>query len=233
VRLAKGDRFALQKGDVIKAVQFYSAVSGTAKPLSDIHVEWDQGAFLAYTAQELADVRKLGLTVVRPNSPPIQVVLDGVEDATWPQADRGLVFDGDLRLERADTLGQALWMGVRHTGRTITRIYQSLGAMLGGRISFMKNASGPLAIAAVSYDVAGEGLSQFVLFIAMISVNLAVINFLPVPVLDGGHMVFLFYERFRGRPAPEPVRVAATLVGLVMIVSLMLFVIFLDVRNRL
>ena len=105
--------------------------------------------------------------------------------------------------------------------------------MLDGRISFTKNASGPLEIAAASYSIAGENLQLFVLFIGMISVNLAVINFLPIPVLDGGHMVFLIYEKLRGRPAPEAIRVAATFVGLAMIASLMLFVIFLDVQKRL
>jgi regulator of sigma E protease len=105
--------------------------------------------------------------------------------------------------------------------------------MAGGNISFAKNASGPLDIAAVSYSIAGESLPMFVLFIGMISVNLAVINFLPIPVLDGGHMVFLAYEWLRGRPAPEAIRVAATFVGLAMIASLMLFVIFLDVQKRL
>jgi regulator of sigma E protease len=65
----------------------------------------------------------------------------------------------------------------------------------------------------------------------MISVNLAVVNFLPIPVLDGGHMVFLIYEGLRGKPASEQVRVAATYVGLLLIGSLMLFVIFMDVRR--
>ncbi|HEY1378449.1 MAG TPA: site-2 protease family protein, partial [Gemmataceae bacterium] len=141
VSLAKGDPFTLQKGDVITKVQFYTAVSGTTKPLSWIDLKdedgklGEHGAFLAYTAQELTDVRKIGLTVIRSNAE-VQVELDGVEDMSWPQADRGLVFDGDLRLEKASTLGQALSMGVGHTWRTITRIYQSLAAMAGGRISF-------------------------------------------------------------------------------------------------
>src|SRR5205807_9015742 len=103
--------------------------------------------------------------------------------------------------------------------------------MASGNISFSKNASGPIDIAAVSYNIAGDSLPMFVLFIGMISVNLAVINFLPIPVLDGGHMVFLIYEKLRGRPAPETVRVAAPFVGVAFILSLMLFVTYLDVRR--
>jgi len=55
-----------------------------------------------------------------------------------------------------------------------------------------------------------------------------VVNFLPIPVLDGGHMVFLIYEKLRGRPPSEAVRVAAAYVGLLLIVALMLFVFYLD-----
>jgi regulator of sigma E protease len=67
----------------------------------------------------------------------------------------------------------------------------------------------------------------------VICVNLAVINFLPIPVLDGGHMAFLVYEWIRGKPAPEAVRVAATYIGLAVIASLMIFVIYLDVKRLL
>jgi regulator of sigma E protease len=60
-----------------------------------------------------------------------------------------------------------------------------------------------------------------------------VINFLPIPVLDGGHMVFLIYEKLRGKPASEAVRVGATYAGLALILSLMVFVIYLDLTRNL
>lgn len=229
---AKGASLALQKGDVIKAVRFYGSGDGAIKE-REIEIGPDQGAFLLWMAQEASRDRKMGLVIQRGEDQTFEVQLTGEEDKSWPQAARGFGFEPDLRLEKADSLAQALSMGVRYTGRLIGRIYQNLAAMLDGRISFTKNASGPISIAAVSYDIAGENLQLFVLFIGMISVNLAVINFLPIPVLDGGHMVFLIYEKLRGRPAPEAIRVAATFVGLAMIASLMLFVIFLDVQKRL
>ena len=67
--------------------------------------------------------------------------------------------------------------------------------------------------------------------LAAISVNLAVVNFLPIPVLDGGHMVFLIYEKLRGKPASEGVRVGATYAGLLLIGCLMIFVLVLDIRR--
>jgi regulator of sigma E protease len=62
-------------------------------------------------------------------------------------------------------------------------------------------------------------------------VNLAVINFLPIPVLDGGHMVFLIYEKLRGAPASEPVRAIATWAGLAVIGSVMIFIFWNDIAR--
>jgi regulator of sigma E protease len=227
------DLAGLKKDDVIKAVQLYhSSNSGKSEPLKWLDLEREQCAFTYWgLAQEEMDGRKLGLRVVRGDQPAFDVVLDGVEDSHWPMAVRGLALEYDTRLQKAGTFVDALAMGTRRTGRLISQIYQNLLAMVDGRISFKKNASGPLSIAAVSYDIAGESLSLFILFLGMISVNLAVINFLPIPVLDGGHMMFLVYEWVRGRPAPEQVRFAATFVGLALIGSLMLFVIYLDVKR--
>jgi regulator of sigma E protease len=83
----------------------------------------------------------------------------------------------------------------------------------------------------VSYKLAGEDLWQFLLFLGMISVNLAVVNFLPIPVLDGGHMVFLLWEKISGRPVPERLFALFMYTGLFLILSLMVFVLVLDVRR--
>ena len=83
---------------------------------------------------------------------------------------------------------------------------------------------GPVTIAKAAGYSAAEGMSSLLIFLTMLSANLAVINFLPIPLLDGGHMVFLAYEGIRGRPANEKFVVALHTVGFVFIVSLMLFV---------
>jgi regulator of sigma E protease len=102
--------------------------------------------------------------------------------------------------------------------------------LITGRLS-VKNLGGPIKIAETAYGVADYDFYQFMLFLGMMNINLAVINFLPIPVLDGGHMVFLIYEKLRGKPASEKVRIGATYAGLLLIGSLMLFVIFLDVSR--
>ena len=69
---------------------------------------------------------------------------------------------------------------------------------------------------------------MFLIFLTLLSANLAVVNFLPIPVLDGGHMVLLLYEGVRGKPADERVQEILTWMGLIFILGLMLFVFGLD-----
>ena len=78
----------------------------------------------------------------------------------------------------------------------------------------------------------GENFYQFLDFLAIISVNLAVINFLPIPVLDGGHMVFLLYEKIVGKPAPEKVLSTALIIGIILLAGLMILVTYLDLGGR-
>ena len=67
------------------------------------------------------------------------------------------------------------------------------------------------------------------LFLTFLSVNLAIVNFLPIPVLDGGHMMFLLYEALRGKPADERWQTTLTLIGFAFLLCLMVFVIGLDI----
>lgn len=94
-----------------------------------------------------------------------------------------------------------------------------------------KNITGPVGIAAVSYHQARQGLSHFLDLIVLISVNLAIINLLPVPILDGGHLAFLAVERVKGSPVSERTLAVAQYVGLILLVALMLYVLTNDVTR--
>ncbi len=157
----------------------------------------------------------------------IGVTLKGRPATDWPQEDRGLIFQSAVLIQQAADVGDAVRLGGLRTVRFIKTVYMNLYGYLNNRIS-VKTLSGPLTIANVAYKLAGEDFWQFLLFLGMISVNLAVVNFLPIPVLDGGHMVFLILEKILGRPVPERVFAVAMYTGLFLIVSLMLFVLFLD-----
>ena len=89
--------------------------------------------------------------------------------------------------------------------------------------------AGPGRIFQFAWLSASQGISKFLIFLTLISANLAVINFLPIPVLDGGHFVFLLYEGVRRKPADERIQLALSYLGLLLILTLMLWVIGLDI----
>ena len=143
--------------------------------------------------------------------------------------DRGLVFEPLTRLVQAPSLGAALGMGLRQAGSDLRLVYGFLGKLFRRDIN-PRLVGGPIEIAKQAGRSAQEGFSRFLLFLAMLSANLAVVNFLPIPVLDGGHMVFLLYELIFRRPPSERVVVALSYLGLALLLSMMLFVFFLDLN---
>jgi len=219
----------LQLNDVITAVRFKGI--DDAGNLKD--GEWDddlkyyQWASVDFLYQLYSP--ELDLKVKR-NEQIDDIHLTAKPATDWPLDDRGLRFQPEVRIQQATDVGDAVRLGALRTVRFIKSVYMSLYGYIKGRIS-VKTLSGPLTIANVSYKLAGEDFWQFLLFLGLISVNLAVVNFLPIPVLDGGHMVFLVLEKILGRPVPERMFAIAMYAGLFLILALMVFVLFLDVRR--
>lgn len=158
-----------------------------------------------------------------------EVELTPSDAADWyVPDDRGLVFDLKTIELKATSPLNAVVLGWRHTTNTIAQVYLTLRGLITGDVS-PKELQGPINIAKIAYHSAGVGISSFLLFLGLISVNLAVINFLPIPVLDGGHMVFLGWEAVTRRPPNERIVMTATYCGLAFVLGLMLFVIYLDI----
>lgn len=224
---SNGER--LQKGDVLQAIRFYF---GGAPMREDkwIDLKAEQWAGAWYLLQTPAEIKEVALKVKRDKEVK-EIKLTPTADTSWPLANRGFIFMRDVRRQKADDLFEAIALGFKDTHTSMMGIYQSLRGMVTGRIDPVKNLGGPLTIASQAYQVAGYDFWEFVFFIGLISINLAVINFLPIPVLDGGHMVFLIYEKIRGKPASEGVRVGATYAGLALILGLMVFVLYLDISR--
>jgi regulator of sigma E protease len=218
----------LRPDDVIKAfrLEVEGATPDEFKPDKWEDLKSDQWA-LFFLILQITDSKTVSLRVDRDKT---EMTMTAREDTGWPQFDRGVRFIPDERLHKAETLGEALSMGVNKTVFFVSQIFGNLRGVSTGRLSY-KNFGGPITIARVAFFAAGDNIYRFLVFLGIIGVNLAVVNFLPIPVLDGGHMVFLIYEKLRGKPAPEPVRVALTLVGVALILSLMVFVTFLDVSR--
>lgn len=122
----------------------------------------------------------------------------------------------------------ALAYGASETWRWIKLILHFLRSLFAGETS-ARNVGGPIMIAQFSGETARAGLETFLSFMAMLSVNLAVLNLLPIPVLDGGQLVFLGVEAVRGRALSLKQRIRLSQVGFVIILAIMVFAIGNDV----
>ena len=131
----------------------------------------------------------------------------------------GVAVAGDFRSEPL-TLVQAMGEGSRATVAASTQIVRTVRGLFSGRIS-KREVGGPILIGQLAGESARMGLDAFLGFMALISINLAVLNLLPVPVLDGGQFLFLLAEAVVRRPLPLKLRERLTMVGLVLIVVLM------------
>jgi regulator of sigma E protease len=219
----------LLKGDVITDVRPQKVnAKGEASADDWFPLKQYQGVGL-HNILQAAPTDTLELRVTRAGGT-AEVTVTTAADPSWPAVDRGLILPYDTQIQVADNPWEALEMGGHRTWRTVKVIYQTLYATIFRQIS-AKTMSGPLSIANASYNIAGHNVWQFIIFIGLININLAVVNFLPIPLLDGGHMVFLIYEKIRGKPAPEKLQEWSMWIGLAFILLLMAFVIYLDVRK--
>lgn len=183
--------------------------------------------FAFWWMQRLSD-REVRLTLKDSfQAQPRTVSLRAEEDRSWPMPTVGLRMQLLTHLEKADSPMQAMTMAWNYSRNTVTSIYLTLRSLVTQRLSY-KELHGPVGIAKEAFRQANEGLVPFLMFLGFLSLNLAVLNFLPIPVLDGGHMVFLMWEAVTRRRPSERVMIGATYVGMVFLLCLMVLVLFLD-----
>ena len=130
---------------------------------------------------------------------------------------------------KAATLGEAVSAGTRATRRFLSDVWRQLKKMLFTDEISSKNLGGIISISVISFDTASQGLPKLFFFLAILSINLAIINLLPIPILDGGHLLFLLVEAIKGSPVSERTFGYSQVVGLVMIMSLMVYVTYQDI----
>ena len=125
----------------------------------------------------------------------------------------------------------ALWKGLEDTGKWSKLTLLGMGILIKSPIERRKDIGGPLLIGKLAGDFAQAGFLSFILLMAMISVNLGVLNLLPVPILDGGHLFFLVIEAVKGSPVNVKMMEIAQQIGLVLLLSLMAFVFYNDITR--
>ena len=134
--------------------------------------------------------------------------------------------DSQLREFRRGPL-ESLVASLRRTGDMLAFTLESMLKMVQGLIS-PKNLSGPITIAKVASASAKSGLESYIGFLALLSISLGVLNLLPIPVLDGGHLLYYGIELVAGRPVPERVQMVGYQVGMMLVISLMVFALYND-----
>lgn len=133
----------------------------------------------------------------------------------------------EYRTELKYGILESLQKGVEKTGQLSLLTVKVLGKLLTGDLS-LNNLSGPISIAKGAGASAGIGLVYFLSFMALISVNLGIMNLFPLPVLDGGHLVFLAAEAIKGKPVSERVQNVCYRIGAALLLTLTAFALFND-----
>jgi len=151
-------------------------------------------------------------------------------DSTWFQPDRGLMYTPLELKHQVHTIPEALAMGVNEIKKRAYGVLRFVKMVFSWKVP-RKAAAGPGMIFYAATSAASEGFPDLLVFLTMLSANLAVLNFLPIPALDGGHMMFLIAEAIMGKPVNENLQMRLTIAGVLMLLGLMIFVTFNDVLN--
>ncbi len=228
----------IRPGDEI--VQITLVASGAAKQAAEIKFgkAWNEPVplgtdgsnwtFVNSLVQTLIDGVDVQLTIQRSGSEHTAIISAIESDVSWDTGSRGLKPLSFQRVHTAASWGEATALSFREIKERGAGVFQFLGLLATGQLS-PKQLGGPVAIARMAGSEASRGITSLLLFLTFLSVNLAILNFLPIPALDGGHMVFLSWEMLTGKPPNERLQMALTLVSVGCLLMLMLFVISNDI----
>jgi len=169
-----------------------------------------------------AEPEEQSFTVPRDNLDPWQMRLMYVYDFRR--------FEVQTHIVRRSNPLSALGMGVKIAGYQVVEVYQFIRSLAKRNVG-VRHVAGPVGIFSFAIERAKQGWPELLFFLGFLSVNLAVLNFLPVPVLDGGLMVFLIIERIKGKPLSLKTQMISTIVGLTTIVLCILFVTIKDISS--
>ena len=233
---SSGAKDSVQAGDKIVSVQFIlnerQSELATHQPLTEVYelTKEDKKNLwpsIHYGLQNLDEGSRVVMKVERDQT--IQTVESTVQNI--PNAfleTRGFTPKLAQLEYKDDSAWAAIKNGFRQTVDDASRVLKFLKKLVNRQLS-VTNFGGPGTIAVVATSEASQGTSRLLLFLTLLSANLAIVNFLPIPVLDGGHMVFLAYEGIFRRPVSEKIQLGLTMVGFALLLALMVTVIGMDI----
>ncbi len=212
-------RGGLKKDDLIVAIDEMKVA--TWEDMAKIITE-SKGETLAISVRREDAVRVVKVT------PEIKI-FKNIFDEDTERFVIGIAASGDMfkkDLNPFESLSESITQTYTITVLTIKGVMK----LLQGAIS-PKTLSGPIMIAQMAGEQAREGATHLFFFIALISINLAILNFLPIPVLDGGHLLFFFIEAVSGRPVSIRIREIAQQAGIFVLILLMIYVFYNDIAK--
>lgn len=134
-----------------------------------------------------------------------------------------------LRLEREDPL-RAIGTSLKQTTQLTTATFTLMGRLITGRLG-LQSISGPVGIAQGAGDSGRNGFTSYLFFLALVSISLGALNLLPIPMLDGGHLLYYLLEAIRRKPLSDGLKSAGAYFGLVLLVALMFIAITNDISR--
>jgi regulator of sigma E protease len=207
--LAVGEREVTAWSDVVDAVQ-----ASPGEPL-ELTVERD-ARVIALTLVPRSVAGTGGQAVGRIGAGPS--VPDGLYDEYRTQVQLGPV--------------EAIGAAVEKTADMSVLMVRVIGRMLLGQAS-IENLSGPITIAETAGKTASVGLDTFIKFLAVVSISLGVLNLLPIPILDGGHLLYFIIEGVKGSPVSERIQIQGQKIGIVLLLALMTLAFYVDISRLL
>jgi regulator of sigma E protease len=160
------------------------------------------------------------------------IVERGLKDRVFAIGVRGgIQAQPELLPRRTSNPVTALAMGAGWTAEITVRIFEGIGMLVSGRVG-RENLAGPIGIGVIAAQSFQAGWVQGILMMAVISVNLAILNLLPIPVLDGGQIVFALAEGLKGKPVSFRIREVAQQIGIALLLCLMVFAFWNDLARH-
>ena len=209
----------LKPGDVVLAID-----GRTIESFSDMQRVVSANAGRTLTFQ----IDRGGAPMTLTATPALKQSKDGFGNSTC-QAVLGVsrsMAPGDVKTEHVNPLA-AVWLGTKETWFIIDRTFSYIGGLFTGR-ECADQLGGPIRIAQISGQVATLGFMPVLHLAAMLSVSIGLLNLFPVPLLDGGHLMFYLVEATRGRPLSAKAQEIGFRIGFAIVVMLMIFTVFND-----
>ncbi len=165
-------------------------------------------------------IERNGATIELDVTPQSRETADGFHQGFLGVAPKVQPLEDSMYFDQRYGPVEALWQGVVRTWQLVRLSFSMVEKLIFGDVS-VKHLSGPISIAQGAGDSAGLGLIAFLSFLALISVNLGVVNLLPLPILDGGHLMYLVVELLTGRPVSEKAQETGFKIGAFVLLMLM------------